>query len=388
MLTAIALAAAVSCAPLYATPGVAQDDGAIYFTTVILPFGARDDFRTLFRQSKSDGRVSIVTRAPGQIGALDIDGPRLWYGTTTCDIDGCPLEFVSSQLRTVTTTGGAPAVLVDKTPPIRQIVHDATHIYWRELVRTGPTGQLFASRIRRYEKRTGNVETLLDDGELYSSMILTENAIFLMSFYAEVVMLPKSGGSAVTLAQADREDVFFQRAGGIYFRRDHALERLPIDGAGPVVSVANAPPGFIEYGCLGDRYVYSTLELFGVPKLFVRDLCSTTSETLVSYAPAYFALDSCAMYIPFNTPVPWPAERLRIDDVEPSHAARGSMQTVTIAGLDPLVNVTVGGVAAGAIVIDDTTIGVFVPPLPPGAALVTVTNPNGDCASMWTAIDP
>ena len=364
MLLASLLFSAAACTPLYATEQVAQDDGAIYFTFPITP-------GTIYRQSKRDDSVAAIAQSVDEIRSIDLDGPRIWYGTT-------------KQLLTVAATAGAQAVLVDDTPPVWQIAHDATHIYWRELVKYG---NLFASRIRRYEKRSGKVEMLLDDHQLYVRMIVTDDAIFLLSWFDDVVMLPKSGGPAVTLAKANSEDAFFHRAGGIFFRTSRGLARLPDDGAGPVVMVPNVPAGFLEYGYVGGRYAWSGLPSIGAPTLHIQDLCSGQSQQIGSYAPAYFAVDSCAMHIPFNKAVPWPAEPLRIDDIAPSHAAPGSMLTVTAAGLDRLAYVTVGGVGAGAIAIDDTHMGIFVPPLPAGAALVTITNPGGDCASMWTAID-
>ena len=389
MLSALLLAAA-SCTPLYATPGVAQDEGAIYFTTGYLPVRGpdgvqlvNDNYRTLFRQSKSDLAVTPVIRASGAIGAIDIDGPRIWYGATTCDRDGCPLEFQSSELGTVTTTGGAPAVLVDKTSPIRQILHDETHIYWRELVRTGPTDQLFASRIRSYDKRTGAVTTLLDDSQLYVDMILTNDSIVLLGWYSDIVAIPKTGGETPVWRGSDASSrPFFRSGGGIFYLfRSHTFIREPDDSGRGVVMPAD-PHATYEHGFVGGRYFAGVGGKFGV-----RELCSSSSHALFTYHPAYFAVDSCAIHLPLSNPVPWPPQSVRVDDIAPGHAAPGSTLTVTGADFDRLANVTLGAYSAAVVAIDDTHLTLVVPPQPPGPALVTVTNPDGACSALWTTVD-
>jgi len=60
--------------------------------------------------------------------------------------------------------------------------------------------------------------------------------------------------------------------------------------------------------------------------------------------------------------------------------------TITGSGFAPGAVVTFDGVtAAGAVVLDAQTISLTVPPLPVGTPRVTVTNPNGDSASLTNA---
>ena len=395
LLASILVAAAGSCTPLYSTPGVAQDEGAIYFTDAYTPVQGpdgvhlvKDDYRTLFRQSKADLGVTSVIRAEGGIMAIDVDGPFLWYGATTCDRDGCPLELQSSRLQMVTTTGGAPAVLVDKTPPINQILHDSTHIYWRELVRTGPTDQLFASRIRSYDKRTGEVATLLDDSQLYVDMVLTDDSIVLVSWFSDVVSIPKMGGTEPVVHASDvSHRPFFRSGSGIFFVFDnHTFLRLPDDG-GSAVAVPADPNAAYEHGFVGGRYFASGVTNGVLAPFGVRDLCSKTFHVLFDYHPAYFAVDTCAIHLPFNKPVPWPAQSVRVDDLAPGHVTPGSTLTVTGAGFDRLANVTIGASSAAVVAIDESRLTLIVPPQPPGPALVTVTNPDGACSALWTAVD-
>lgn len=340
MITAV-LFAAVACshAPLFTAGEIAQDEQAVYAVSA--------DRRRLVRFFK-DGGAATVVEAPFAITAFDLDGPRLYYA-----LDSQPLK----QIRVVTTSGGAPAVLVNTSRDITQIGHDGAAMYWVE------DGWLW-----RYDKRHAQPRF----------MLVTDDLTIVRADDAGVVLRAGSAGRGFILGLAGKGVLgevaeVFADASAVYFRRGDQLWRVPRSG-GDAQAVGTLPHGAALLGVGANRVVTTA---------GAANIC--TGETAVLHGAARLAVDGCAAYEVVGDQLVATAlpSSPRIDVSTPTAARPGDLLRLLGAGFDRLATVTVGGAEAAVVLADEGELDILVPKVPAAGTAVLVKNRDGGCAATF-----
>lgn len=347
MFAAVLLAAACTHTPLFTTGGIAQDEYAVYSV-------AADGHRIL-RLFKSGGSATVV-ESPFAITAIDVDGPRVYYA-----LDSIPLR----QIRVISITGGAPAVLANTSALVTQIAHDSAAIFWREAPETSEQA------LWRYDKRSALTEfvdsarsiTRAGEEAIYyflgppqSGALLWRNEIHLhtYSFFGDVL----NAGEP------------FVDDSAIYFRRGDALWRQDKNGVSAVI-VDLLPKDAHFLGVAANRLFTSAGAI---------DLCSRETTP----AGTRVAVDSCAIYEVVDdhlsaTPIDGP----RIDATLPAAARPGQLVRLLGDGFDRLATVTVGGVEAAVVSASERELDLLVPSIAVGGTTVRVQNRDSRCAAAY-----
>lgn len=391
LLLAATLTAPRACTPLITFSRdlgsfVAQDDYALY---------VRDyDFvstTSILRIPKNGEAARTVVTSSRNIWALDVDGAHIYFGTANRDVFG--RNFTNDELHAATIFGGEPAILTRDTGWIHWVGHDATHIYWFEAGGVPFTEAGVYWRIRRFDKRSGAVETVADNLHIHPSHIsvaLGEKNIYVEGF-DNLYVIAKDGSRPVD-GSRQAGAVFFH--GGAIYTYSSGPRRLTEDDTDSKEIVL---PGRFPhmYGIAGDLLLYSTqLGDIGEPFSIVHHICSGKEERVFVDFPGSFAIlgDSCSIYRIGDkqdiVTLAGPGD-FRIDSITPAHAAAGEVVTIKGSGFDVAFELTFDGVAAAAYAVDATEIKAIVPPLPAqfAANVVAVHNPDGRCTGAYFAID-
>jgi hypothetical protein len=341
------------------------------------------------RIPKDGGERQIIARSEKNIYAVDVDGPRVYFGTARLDFR--PFAF-DDELRVVSLFG-EPALLAEHTGWIPWIGHDEARVYFLELTDSG------YFRMRALDKRSGAITTLAETLEMHInhiSIAVGEQALYVGGFY-NLMVIDKSGG--VRAAPRSTADVF-THGGAIY-----ASERSPFTYYGPYRltedndrSAVLPLPGYAPtmYALSGDLLYYAAIPIGPLvpPVSRVRHICSGMDEEIDAALPRAYAVlaDSCAVYRVADdgnvTRLPGGGD-FRIDAVTPTHAKPGERITLHGSGFDRADTLTFNGADLLAVTIDKHEITTVVPEVKAGdlVNVVGVHDPDGRCTGTYFTVD-
>lgn len=397
---ALLLAAACDHTPLMTggirSEAVAQDRFATYHVHLEFPSPSM-----IVAIDKSELTERVVTTSELPISAIDLDGSRIYYGTEgryICDPSrGCSNDTAATnELRVVTKSGGAPAVLLRGLRAILQIVHDEDFIYFVEAASVGAAD----GPLKRYEKRTGRVDTLLrghawrfpTDLIRNTPDALLTHGLVQGSLASAVVALPKSGAAPYVVA---RDGEFLDSAidgNALYYRREEAIMRAPLTG-GEAVRVATirlTNPWFF-IGIAGS-HAYLVASGYDPVPVYDYDLCSgTLTPSATKSLEGTFVVDTCGtqpLRLPAVSALVAPPQMFRIESISPAAAKRRDFVTMRAFGVSPFARVTVGGVEAGWFPSGANEITIRIPADAPLGGVTIRIEQGDECAAAFFAITP
>lgn len=351
----------------------AQDDYALYVVR------SAPGASVINRVAKDGGIEQPITTSPLRITAIDVDGPRVYYGTGEWPIPE------HQRIVSMTIFGGEPSVLLDDAGWILWLAHDETHLYWIELVSESDCA------LRRMSKRGGAVETLATNLRLtFRSVIGALGDDVVLAAANDSLHAVHKDGSQPLQYPPSAIDVLTW-GGAVYYVNGYLgrIVRVTEDFANyRAVNVG----GFAEriYMIAGGRLYYSAFS--GGDRM--RDICGDTEQASpISFAKSGAVLaDSCAIYevrsdrIERHEMPPGP----RIDGISPSHGLPGEPITIRGSGFDRLTaTVTLDGVEMLLQSVESDTITAVVPQVPSrwNEDVVAVRNGSGPCTGAYFDVD-